>query len=333
MSLIPKFNSSRERTAWLAAQYKDADMMEDDKKILLYERLGMENKERMADPEYRKDWDIAHANAINDPEYKQKYQAGKDAWWNSLSPTEQQVYTTNRSNKVAETNISFESKEQALEIFNKCWGADRGEILYEQLAHEYGVATGAIISLVRGIVKSPNTFITHKYCPVTIEELITMKDNWCKKYQPIILVETYGSNRLAEYDALYRSKSNYNKLSAAKQGMTPSVAYHCMHNLIDSSLSGIKEYCDSINIAKSNIQYDNRPYKDLITRWCWLKKDIQSEKYEFKNYREAADFLTSHVDNKDNIDYTPQLFHEKMKNGITWKNEKAFGGWTYRKFT
>lgn len=333
MSSIPKFNSSQERTEWLAAQYKDANMMEDDKKILRYERLGIENKERMADPEFRAEWYESHATAISTDLWKKNNRSGKEAWWSSLSPAEQQAYTKQRLDNVAETNISFESKEQALEIFNKCWGEDRGEILYQELANEYGVAFGAIISLVRGIVKSPNNVIAHKYCPVSIETLVTMKEDWCKKYQPIIVVETYGSNRLAEYDALYKSKSNYNKLSAIKQSMTPSVAYHCMHNLEDTSLKSIIEYCDSVNVPRPKINWDTRSYKELATRWIWLKKDIQSERYEFKNYREAGDFLTSHIENKDGIVHNSQSFHEKIKTGITWKNEHSFGGWTYTKMT
>lgn len=287
------------------------------------------NRLKALDPEYKEN----HRNALNTPEWKENYKKGKETWWDSLSAEEQAVYTINRSNKIAETNITFDSLEQATEIFNKCWGEDRGELLYAKLAKEYNVAMGAIITLVRGYSKANESFKLHKYCPVDEATLHKMKDDWCKKYQPTIVVETYGSDRLAEYDELYKSKSNYNKLSPTKQHMLPSVAYHCMHNLKDNSLSSIIEYCDSIGVPKPTIPYDVRSYKELCNRWTWLKKDIQSNRHEFANYREAGDFLTAHIDNTDNIIYNSQSFHEKMKNGITWKNDCAFGGWTYTKFT
>jgi hypothetical protein len=57
MSEKPKFKNAKELSDYLEELYKDADMMEDDQRILRYERLGIENKELHKNPEFRANWE------------------------------------------------------------------------------------------------------------------------------------------------------------------------------------------------------------------------------------------------------------------------------------
>jgi hypothetical protein len=57
MSEKPIFKNAKELSDYLEELYKDANMMEDDQRILMYERIGIQTAERMADPEFRREWD------------------------------------------------------------------------------------------------------------------------------------------------------------------------------------------------------------------------------------------------------------------------------------
>lgn len=80
---LPKFKNAKERSDFVAAMYKDADMMIDDEKILRDERNSIQATERMADPERR----LYQSNCIKelyqDPANRERASArSKEQWSN-----------------------------------------------------------------------------------------------------------------------------------------------------------------------------------------------------------------------------------------------------------
>ena len=302
--------------------YKGVDLTsktQDDKKILRYEKVSIENKERMNDPAYVEEWKKSLAAGISTEEYKQNLKAGKEKFWKSAPES----HRKHIAKKAAESSLSFETKEQAEEIFWKCWNEDRGEKLYKKLAKEYGVTEGGIINLVRG----NNDKTAHIYCPVSYEKLEQMKEEWEQKFKTYtIVIQTPGSDLLDEYDRLYRESEQYNKVADAWKLTTPSVVFYCRFKLKNPTPQSVREYCDSIGIPR--IKNDLGQYKQIMNRWKWLTTK-KSKKKIFNSYQEAADFLTSHPDNVDGKKYNTQAVWEKM--GITWRDGYSFAGWMIRK--
>lgn len=292
---------------------------QDDKHILRYEKVGIENKERMKDQNFKRSWDEAYKKATSTEQYNENLRKGKEEFWkNAPSEHRQHITETSRS-----TSTLFESKEQAEEIFWKCWGADRGEKLYDKLAKEYNVGANGIINLVRGHNGS-----IHYMCPVDSKKLTTMKKEWEEKYnQYQIIAKTSGKDLLKEYDALYEQSEHYKKVNLSHKLATPSVVYHCRFNLKDTTPQTVRDYCDSIGIPR--IKNDLGLYKQILNdKFLFLTQDV-SQTYTFNSYDELAVFLTKHPDNKDKIQCSKQFAWTKVKTNISWRGNN-FLGWIFR---
>lgn len=300
--------------------YKGVDLAkQDDKKILRYERQGIENKERMNDPAYVEEWKKSLAAGTSTDEYKANLKAGKQKFWASAPES----YRNHIAKKASESALTFKSKEQAEEIFNKCWSEDRGEKLYKKLAKEYNVGFEGIINLVRGNFDGS----THLYCPVSYEKLQELKEEWEQKYKSYIIeVQTPGCDLLEEYDRLYQESDQCKSAHEAWQLTTPSVVYHCRFKLKNPTPQSVREYCDSIGIPR--ITNTLAQYKQVMNRWKWLTTK-KSKKKVFNSYQEAADFLTSHPENENGKKFTTQSLYDKMP--ITWRDGYSFAGWMITK--
>lgn len=277
---------------------------------------ALANKIKAQDP----DWKESLKKATSTDEYKANLKAGKEKFWENAPDS----HRKHIAKKAADANLSFESKEQAEEIFWKCWSEDRGEKLYKKLAKEYGVTENGIINLVRGT----NTKTAHLYCPVSYEKLEQMKEEWEQKFKTYtVVVQSPGSDLLDEYDRLYKESEQYNKVAEAWKLTTPSVVFHCRFKLKNPTPQLVRDYCDSIGIPRIN--NDLRQYKQILNnKWKWLTPK-KSKKKVFKSYQELADFLTSHPENVDGKKYTRQLVWEKM--GVTWRDGYCFAGWMITK--
>jgi hypothetical protein len=228
-----------------------------------------------------------------------------------------------QSIKNAEHSLSFESKNQAHEIFWKCWGEDRGEKLYKKLAEEYNVGTEGIINLVRGSRKKE----VHIYCPVSYSELTKMKTEWEEKYNSYkIIIKSPGYVHLNDYDNLYTKTEQYNKVAEAWKLTLPSVVYYCRYNLENPTPQNVREYCDSIGIPR--IKNDLGQYKQLLNRFKWLN-NTSGDTYEFSSYTEAAEFMTAHVGNKMKKKITREKVFDLL--GMSWRDVGDFPGWIIEK--
>jgi len=278
-------------------------------------KRGVANQKNAQNPK----WKESLKKATSTSEYKENLKKGKEEFWQNAPDS----HRKHIAKKAADASLSFESKEQAEEIFRKCWSEDRGEKLYKKLAKEYGVTEGGIINLVRG----NNDKTAHIYCPVSYEKLEQMKEEWEQKFKTYtIVVQSPGSDLLDEYDRLYRESEQYNKVADAWKLTTPSVVFYCRFKLKNPTPQSIREYCDSIGIPR--IKNDLGQYKQIMNRWKWLTTK-KSKKKIFNSYQEAADFLTSHPENIDDKKYTTQAVWEKI--GITWRDGYSFAGWMIRK--
>jgi len=305
----------------LEGLYKGKDLSkDDDKKILRYDKVSISNKERMSNPEYVKEWREALKQGTSTEEYTKNLNAGKKKFWEN-SPDSHRKHIAKKS---ADANLTFESKEQAEEIFWKCWGSDRGEKLYKKLSKEYNVSFHGIISLVRGNFDKT----THIYCPVSYEKLEEMKEEWDQKYKSYtVVVQTPGCDLLEEYDRLYQESEQYRKVAEAWKLTTPSVVFHCRFKLKNPTPQSVREYCDSIGIPR--IKNDLGQYKQILNdKWKWLTTKKSSKKV-FNSYQEAANFLTSHPENVDGKKFTTQSLYDKIP--ITWRDGYTFSGWMIRK--
>jgi hypothetical protein len=279
-------------------------------------KRGVANRKNAQDPKWRQ----ARDKATSTDEYKANLKAGKEKFWKS-APVSHRKHIAKKS---AEASLVFESKEQAEEIFWKCWGEDRGEKLYKKLAKEYGVTEGGIINLVRG----NNDKTAHLYCPVSYEKLQEMKEEWEQKYKSYtVVVQTPGSDLLEEYDRLYRESEQYRKVAEAWKLTTPSVVFHCRFKLKNPTPQSVRDYCDSIGIPR--IKNDLGQYKQILNdKWKWLTTK-KSKKNVFNSYQEAADFLTGHPENVDSKKFNTQSLYDKMP--ITWRDGYSFAGWMIKK--
>jgi hypothetical protein len=273
------------------------------------------NREKAKDPEFRKNL----KDATSTKEYKANLKAGKEKFWAGASDSHREHI----AKKAAEASLVFESKEQAEEIFWKCWGEDRGEKLYKKLAKEYSVTEGGIINLVRGT----NDKTGHLYCPVSYEKLQQMKEEWNQKYKSYtVVVQTPGCDLLEDYDKLYKESDQCKSAHKAWQLTTPSVVFYCRFKLKNPTPQSVRDYCDSIGIPR--IKNDLGQYKQIMNRWKWLTTK-KSKKKVFNSYQEAADFLTSHPENVDSKKFNTQSLYDKMP--ITWRDGYSFSGWMIRK--
>jgi hypothetical protein len=263
-----------------------------------------------------------HQKRMSDPEVRKNIQAGKDEWWNSLTDEEKEEFQEKKSKSNQLASLIFDSKEQAEEIFWKCWGEDRGEKLYKKLAKEYKVGSDGIINLVRGCHNGG----THIYCPVDSDQLNQMKQEWEQKYKSYtITVQSPGCDLLDEYDRLYKESEQYNKVADAWKLTTPSVVFHCRFKLKNPTPQSVREYCDSIGIPR--IKNDLGQYKQILTdKWKWLTTK-KSKKIIFSSYNEVNDFLTLHPENVAGKKIN--CLQDKMP--ITWRDGYSFAGWMIRK--
>lgn len=266
---------------------------------------------------FSKNWNLVAAaiEKAQDPRYLENLKKGKERFWQNAP----QSHRDHIAKKAADASLNFESKEQAEEIFWRCWGEDRGEKLYKKLAKEYNVSFHGIINLVRG--DSDKT--AHIYCPVSYEKLEQMKEQWEQNYKSYtIVVQSPGFDLLDEYDHLYQESDHFIKVADAWKLTTPSVVFHCRFNLKNPTPQSVREYCDSIGIPR--IKNDLAQYKMIMNRWKWLTTK-KSKKKVFKSFQEAADFLTSHPENTDSKKFSTQSLYDKMP--ITWRDGASFAGW------
>lgn len=275
-------------------------------------KRGVANQKNSQNPKWRE----ALKKATSTDEYKENLKKGKEEFWQNASES----HRKHIAKKAADARLSFESKEQAEEIFWKCWGEDRGEKLYKKLAKEYDVSFHGIISLVRGNFDQT----VHLYCPVSYEKMEQMKEEWEQKFKTYtVVVQSPGSDLLEEYDRLYKESEQYRKVAEAWKLTTPSVVFHCRFELKNPTPQSIRDYCDSIGIPR--IKNDLGQYKQILNdKWKWLTTK-KSKKKVFKSYQEAADFLTSHPENTDNKIWTREGVFDRL--GIGWRDGYSFAGW------
>ena len=279
------------------------------------------NRLNAQDPE----WRAAHAAATSTKEYKQKVAEGRARFWAGDTEEHRKKIAESSFNK----SISFSSKEQAEEIFWKCWGEDRGEKLYKKLAKEYDVGFDGIVTLVRG--RRTNAGLQHHaWCPVDPITLEKMKKEWLEKYQSYTVCAVQpGYDQLNNYDRLYKESGLYQKSNEGNRMATPSVVFHCRFMLPNPNLQSVKDYCDSIGIPKIN--NDLRQYKNILfDKFPWLSNK-PSETYEFDSYEDMAEFLRHHEENKTIKNATRELAWDYVKHRIQWKGNNFLGWMFYKK--
>jgi len=252
-------------------------------------------------------------------EYKANLKAGKEKFWENAPDS----HRDHIAKKSQEASLTFESVEQAKEIFNKCWGEDRGEKLYKKLAKEYNVSFHGIITLVRGNFDQT----VHAYCPVSAEQLTVMKEDWEKKYQSIKIVAVRpGFDQLNNYDRLFFESKQYQKVHLAWKLSTPSVVFHCRYLLENPTPYTVRDYCNSIGIPQ--LKNDLGQYKKILNdQYTWLKNS-PSEKFEFDSYEKLGEFLTNHSDNKDKLVVNRASAWDYVKNRFQWRGNN-FLGWMF----
>ncbi len=260
-------------------------------------------------------------DTVQTPEYKENLKQGRQRWWTGLSEQQRQQWHDNQSRSSRHASLSFTDEAQAHEIFWQCWGEDRGEKLYAQLAQRYGVSTGGIINLVRG----NNNGDVHCFCPVDIATLESMKQEWTDKYQSYTITAiSPGSDLLAEYDRLWQASEWYNKVVTAWKMTTPSVVYHCRYNIKNPTPQKVRNYCDSIGIPR--IKNDLGQYKQVLERFKWLTKK-HSKTHTFDSLESVAEFF-SKLSNKT---ITKATVWEIMKKDIALRDTSPFAGWILSK--
>lgn len=216
-------------------------------------------------------------------------------------------------------SLSFKSKEQAHEIFWRCWDKDRGEQLYTDLANEYKVSREGIVNLVRGHVNK-----AHALCPVDYKTLKKMKKEWKEKYQSYqIIVETPGCDLLERYDQLYKNTQHYQKVNEAWKLTLPSVVYHCRFNLENPTPQSVRDYCDRIGIPR--LKNDLGQYKKILDDTFMFLTTETSKTYHFNSYKSLANFFNSH---DTNVGWNEHNSSEKVLKG--WVPRKTtFSGWIF----
>jgi hypothetical protein len=275
------------------------------------------NQKKANDPKFLKRLRAVMATE----EYKNNLRAAKAAWWDGLSEQQRQQWHDNQSRNSRRASLSFTDEAQAHEIFWQCWGEDRGEKLYGQLAQHYGVAPGGIISLVRGHANGT----THCFCPVDADTLDTMKQEWADRYQSYTITAiSPGRDLLAEYDELYEASDWYAKVVPAWKMTTPSVVYHCRYNIKNPTPQKVRDYCDSIGIPR--LKNDLGQYKMLLERFKWLTKKT-SKTHTFDSLDDVADFF-SKLSNKT---ITKANVWETMQKDIALRDNSPFAGWIIKK--
>lgn len=258
---------------------------------------------------------------VQTPEYKENLKRGKERWWNSLSEQQRQQWHENQSRNSRRVSLSFRDAAQAEEIFWQCWGEDRGEILYAELAKRYDVGLGGIIALVRG--NSDGT--QHCLCPVDRDTLESMKQEWTDKYQSYTITAiSPGRDYLAEYDRLWLQSDWCAKVATAWKMTTPSVVYHCRYNIENPTPQRVRDYCDSIGIPR--IKNDLGQYKMLLQRFKWLSNKT-SKKHTFDSLDDVAEFF-SKLGNKT---ITKANVWETMQKDIAMRDNSPFAGWIIEK--
>jgi hypothetical protein len=265
-------------------------------------------------------------DVVQTPQYKENLKKGKQRWWDSLDEKQKQIWHDNQSAKSRKASMLFDSAEQAHEIFWQCWDEDRGEKLYAKLAKKYKVTVGGIINLVRGNYNQrTNQNEPHHYCPVDIDTLESMKEQWSEKYQSYtITVISPGKDQLEKYDELWLNSDWYNKVNIVYKMATPSVVYHCRYNLKDTSLQKVREYCDSIGIPR--LINDLRQYKALMNRFHWLTKK-KSKTYTFDSMESVAEFFSNQTGKK----ITKALVDETIRKGFAMRDISPLAGWIITK--
>jgi hypothetical protein len=222
-----------------------------------------------------------------------------------------------------EHSLTFGSEEQAHEIFWKCWGEDRGELLYKKLAKEYRIGTHAIISLVRGSSKGA----PHIYCPVEYATLEKMKGDWDKKYKFVeIILKTPGKDLLNKYDVEYKKTSQYEKVNIAWKLALPSVVYHCRFGVESPTSHTVRDYCDSIGIPR--LRNDLGQYKKILYKsFPWLV-NTNSVEHTFDSYDALARFFKEkNIPGK----WSRQRAWEKKNDGIGFRSGDPIAGWIIQK--
>jgi hypothetical protein len=280
-----------------------------------YINVSKANRIKAQDP----DWKEARDRSTSTPEYKASLKAGKEKFWQNAPES----HRRHIAKKAADANLTFSSKEQAEEIFWKCWAEDRGEKLYKKLAKEYNVSFHGIISLVRGNFNKT----IHLYCPVSYEKLEEMKADWEQRYKSITIVAVRpGYEHLDNYDRLYRESAQYEKVHDAWKKTLPSVVFHCRYILPTPTPQSVRDYCNNIGIPQ--LKNDLGQYKKILNeQFTWLRND-PAEVFEFKSYEDLGEFLTLHPDNKEGLKFGRERANEKIHDRISWRS-KSFQGWMF----
>jgi len=234
--------------------------------------------------------------------------------------------------------LQFKSPEQAKEIFDKCWGEDRGEKLYKQLAKQYGVAMGGIVDLVRGSYnKKTGDTTAHVLCPVDIDTLEQMKKDHETKYANIYRIKTTGVELLPVYDEIfYSGKSNAN-VNGWRKHFPPSFVFHCRFRLPNPTPESIREYCDSQ--GKPRVRNDFRIYKSILhgnpepaTDWYTWMQDTNSVEVEFRNLPDALEWINKYIgeDYYTSIGHVKECFYKKL-GWRTFKSQTRIptAGWIF----
>jgi hypothetical protein len=250
-------------------------------------------------------------------QWRARLKFGKQQFWKS-APQSHRVHIAKKSR---DASMVFQSKEQAHEIFWKCWGPNRGEILYKKLAEEYNVSFQGIVNLVRGQYNG-----LHIWCPVDEQALEQMKEDWKQKYSTYKLYAVSpGYDQLNNYDRLFLEDAPSNA-TLSKRLTTPSLVFHCRFNLDNPTPHSIRDYCDSIGIPRD--YNDLRQYNAILKQYFLFLRNESSKTYEFSDYEELGNFLSNHKDNLDQLKYSRPRAHETLHKRILWR-AKSFQGWMF----
>lgn len=298
----------------------------------------------MSDKKEKDKLDLSFIDDVDDfiendapSEYSLKLSQAQQIKWLSMTPAERELF----SKKIQDSISQFESPEQAKEIFGKCWGEDRGDLLYKKLSKEYGVSVNGIIDLVRGgyDVKTGTTR-THFLCPVDLDTLNQMKKEHAIKFSNVYKIKTKGKELLSEYDDLFFAGGSNADCNGWRKHFPPSFVFHCRFRLPNPTPESIREYCDSQ--GKPRIRNDLGIYKNILygnpkpgIDWYTWMEDVDSQEIEFRNLTDALNWTNDFLGENyyTSISHIEQCWNKKM----LWRTFSCgrsvpTAGWIFERF-